>query len=152
MLLFLYISPSPPLSPSIHVYLLCLFLHCCPVSKLFSTIFLDYVCIRIWYLSFSFWLISFCIIGSRLETKVFLTVHSHMSGAKSPHSTQSQSNWREKLKKESQQLLEAKEKQADAWSSILTGHNHFKTLERLSENKRKMTLIVPRFMLNMAMS
>ena len=41
--LFPYISPSPPLSPCPQVYSLCLFLHCCPVNKFFSTIFLDSV-------------------------------------------------------------------------------------------------------------
>ena len=46
MLLFLYISPSTPLSPCLQVYSLCLFLHWCPVNKFFSTIFLDsvYMC------------------------------------------------------------------------------------------------------------
>ena len=45
MLLFPYISPSNPLSPCPQVYS-ALFLHCCPVSKFFSTIFPDsaYVC------------------------------------------------------------------------------------------------------------
>ena len=60
---------SHPLLPSPHVHksILYMFLHCCPVNKFFSNIFLDsmYICIRIWYLSFSFWLISLCIIGSR---------------------------------------------------------------------------------------
>ena len=41
MLLFPYISPSSLLSPCPRVYSLCLFLHCCPVNKFFSTIFLD---------------------------------------------------------------------------------------------------------------
>ena len=44
-LLFPYISPSPPLSPCLQVYSLCLFLHYCPVNKFFSTIFLDSVCL-----------------------------------------------------------------------------------------------------------
>ena len=34
----------PPLSPYSQVYSLCLILHCCPVNKFFSTIFLDSVC------------------------------------------------------------------------------------------------------------
>ena len=41
MLLCPYISLAPPLSPCPQVYSLCLFLHCCPANKLFSTIFLD---------------------------------------------------------------------------------------------------------------
>ena len=55
------------LPPSTYVYSLCLFFLCCPVSKFFSTIFLDsiYIYVRMWYLSFSFWLTSLCIIGSR---------------------------------------------------------------------------------------
>ena len=66
MLLFLYISPFPPLSSCPWVYSPHLFLHCCPV-KFFSTIFLDslYMCVKIWYISFSFWLTSLCIIASR---------------------------------------------------------------------------------------
>ena len=40
MLLFLYISPSPPLSLCPLVYSLCLFLHCCPLNKFFSNILL----------------------------------------------------------------------------------------------------------------
>ena len=54
-------------SPHVHKSTLCLFLYCWPVSKFFSTIFLDfvYICTRIWYLSFPFWLTSLCIIGSR---------------------------------------------------------------------------------------
>ena len=43
MLLFPYVSPSPPLFPCPYVYSLCLFLLCCPVSKFFSTILLDSV-------------------------------------------------------------------------------------------------------------
>ena len=43
MLLFPYVSPSPPFCPCPQVYFLCLFLHGCPVSKFFSTIFLDSV-------------------------------------------------------------------------------------------------------------
>ena len=41
-----YISPSPPCSPCLWVYSLCLFLQCCPINKFFSTIFLDsiYMC------------------------------------------------------------------------------------------------------------
>ena len=51
----------------------------------------------------------------------------------------------------SQQLLEAKG--IDALSSILIDRNNFKTFERLSEDKRKMTfLLVPCFMLYMATS
>ena len=41
MLLFSYSSPFPPLSPCPQVYSLCLSVHCCPVSKFFSTTFLD---------------------------------------------------------------------------------------------------------------
>ena len=49
MLPFPYISPSPSLSVCPQVYSLCLFLHCYPVSKFFSAIFLDsiYMCVRI---------------------------------------------------------------------------------------------------------
>ena len=65
MLLFPYIFPSPPLSPCPWIYSLCLFLHCCPVNKFFSTVFLYSIYVSIWYLSFSFWLTSLCIIGSR---------------------------------------------------------------------------------------
>ena len=43
MLPFPCISPSPALPPCSQAYSLCLFLHCCPVSKFFSTIFLDSV-------------------------------------------------------------------------------------------------------------
>ena len=69
MLLFPYISPSPPPFPCAYVY--SLFLNCCPVNKFFSIIFLDsLIFIRIWYLSFSFWLTSFCIIGSRFQNWV----------------------------------------------------------------------------------
>ena len=41
-----HMSHSLPLSPCPEIYSLCLFLHCCPVSKFFSTIFLDsvYMC------------------------------------------------------------------------------------------------------------
>ena len=69
MLLFPYVSPSPPLSPCPQVYSLCLFFHCCPASKFFSTILLAsvYIYDRIWYLSFSFWLTSLCIIGSNVN-------------------------------------------------------------------------------------
>ena len=42
-----YISLSPPLSPCPQVYSLCLFLHCWPVNKFFSNIFLDPVCMHI---------------------------------------------------------------------------------------------------------
>ena len=54
-----------PLSPK--VCSLCLCLLCCPAHRLIFTIFLDFIhiWINIWYLSFSFWLISLCIIGSR---------------------------------------------------------------------------------------
>ena len=46
MLLFPYFSPFSPLSPCPKDYSLCLFLHCCPVNKFFSTILLDsvYMC------------------------------------------------------------------------------------------------------------
>ena len=39
----------------------------CPENRFISTIFLDfiYMCVNIWYLSFSFYLTSLCIIGSR---------------------------------------------------------------------------------------
>ena len=53
MLLSPYMSPSPPRSacPQVYVYVpmstsLCLFLHCCPVSKFFNNIFLDPVYMR----------------------------------------------------------------------------------------------------------
>ena len=53
----------PLLCPKVcllHVRLLC------PAYRIISTIFLvPYTCINIWYLSFSFWLTSLCIIGSR---------------------------------------------------------------------------------------
>ena len=44
-----YISPSPTSPPHLQrpqVYLLCLFLHCCPANKFIGTIFLDsiYMC------------------------------------------------------------------------------------------------------------
>ena len=38
MLFFPYISPSPLLSPCPWVYSPCLFLHCCPVNKFFSSV------------------------------------------------------------------------------------------------------------------
>ena len=41
MVLFPHILPSSPLSPCLQVYSLCLFFHCCPVNKFFSTTFLD---------------------------------------------------------------------------------------------------------------
>ena len=67
LLLFPYISPSPSLSLCLLVYSLRLFLHCCLVNKFFSTLSLDSIsmCVRIRYLSFTFWLTSLCIVGSR---------------------------------------------------------------------------------------
>ena len=56
----------PTLPPRPQVCSLCLFLHCCPENKFISATFLDtIICISIWYLYFSFWLTSLCIIGSR---------------------------------------------------------------------------------------
>jgi len=53
-----------PLNPkvcSLHLSLLC-----CPACRTVGIIFLiPYMCVNIWYLSFSFWLTSLCIIGSR---------------------------------------------------------------------------------------
>ena len=65
MLLFSYSSPSPPLSPCPQIYSLCLFLHCCPVSQFFSTIFLESVYMRQNTIFIFLFLTSLCIIGSR---------------------------------------------------------------------------------------
>ena len=57
--------PPQPLCPCVSS--LCLLLHCCPVNNFTGTSSLDpiYICISICYLSFSFWLTSLCIKGSR---------------------------------------------------------------------------------------
>ena len=58
-------SSYPPYYPCPLVSPLCLCLHCCPANRFISTIFLDSVYMYIWYLFFSFWPTSLCIIGSR---------------------------------------------------------------------------------------
>jgi len=73
--LFIYL-PISSLSPTISLFLN-LFLYCCPVNKSFGIIVLDPIymcsdqirsdiCVSIWYLAFSFWLPSLCIIGSSI--------------------------------------------------------------------------------------
>ena len=70
----LLVQPSPKICS------LCLCLLCCPIHRIVGTIFLDSICIyiNIWYLCFSFWLISLCIIDSRVfhlirtDSNVFL--------------------------------------------------------------------------------
>ena len=50
----------PPLSPK--VCPLCLHILCCPANRIFlDSIYMHYI----WYLLFSFWLTSLCIIGSK---------------------------------------------------------------------------------------
>ena len=58
-------SPLLPVCPK--VWSLCLCLLCCPLGRITITMFLEsiYIFINIWHLYFSFWLTSFCIIGSR---------------------------------------------------------------------------------------
>ena len=52
--LSIHFTLSSPL-PIVHMSIL----YVCPVNEFFTTIFLDsYICVRIWYLSFSFWLTS----------------------------------------------------------------------------------------------
>ena len=59
MLLSPYISPSPPSSACPWVYSVCLFLHCCPINKFFSTIFLDSVYMHsVSSVQFSLWVVS----------------------------------------------------------------------------------------------
>ena len=67
MLLSPLFPPSPSYSPCPEVCSLCLGLHCCPANRFISTIFLDstYMCVNMWYLFFSFWPTSLCIIDSR---------------------------------------------------------------------------------------
>ena len=64
-----FLNSSHPLLPSLctQVFSLCLHLHCCPANRFISTIFLDstYMCVNMWYLFFSFWPTSLCIIDSR---------------------------------------------------------------------------------------
>ena len=54
--------PPPPKCPA--VCSLCSWLHCCPSNNFISTIFLCSIYISIWYLVFSFWPASLCIIDS----------------------------------------------------------------------------------------
>ena len=69
-----------PLSPKVCSLHLCLL--CCPACRIIGNIFLNsiYICINIQYLSFSFWLTSLCIIGSRFihlirtDSNVFLFI------------------------------------------------------------------------------
>ena len=70
------LSPSPTVMTSLS---LCLHLHCCPANRFVSTICLDSnIWVNIWYLFFSFWLISLCIIRSnffqliRTDSNIFL--------------------------------------------------------------------------------
>ena len=62
----------PPLFPQ--VCSLCLHLHCCPANRFIRTIFLDstYMCVNMWYLFFSFWPTSLCIIDSRFIYLIIL--------------------------------------------------------------------------------
>ena len=83
MYMFQYYSFSSSLSllPALcwQVCSLCLHLNCCPANRFISTIYLDSnIWVNIWYLFFSFWLISLCIIRSnffqliRTDSNIFL--------------------------------------------------------------------------------
>ena len=65
-----YISPSPPLSPCPQVYSLCLFLHCFPANKFFSTICLD----SIYMDSRDFFLIYYLLFGNFIFFLIFIEI------------------------------------------------------------------------------
>ena len=50
------LSFPPPPCPQVHF--LCLHLHCCPAGSSVPSFWIPYVCVSMWYLSFSFWTIS----------------------------------------------------------------------------------------------
>ena len=52
-----------PQNPKVCSLLMCLF--CCPACRIVLTVFLNFICVNIQYLCFSFWLTSLCIIDSR---------------------------------------------------------------------------------------
>ena len=70
----------PPLLPPVHTFLIYVYFSI-PALKVNSSVpslQIPYVCLSVWYLYFSFWLTSFCIIGSRFvhlirtDSNVFL--------------------------------------------------------------------------------
>ena len=70
--------PSPP-TPCPQVHSLCLCLYSCPAPRFIRTIFFFrsvYICVSIWYLSYSFWLTSLCMTVSRL---IHLTTNNSIS-------------------------------------------------------------------------
>ena len=91
----LFFKSVSPLLPTLHVGLLVL------------SFYISYICVNIQYLSFSFWLTSLCIIGSRFIHLLELTqMHFFIAECQSPAPVARGSTWRdERCQRETRQPL-----------------------------------------------